>query len=86
MVLSTDNKLHYLVARLAATKNVIFNGMLMPHKSKMNTSRDNIDVLVFSLGKEGLSPSRIKLQIKAENNEKDQFINNINKIISPKEE
>lgn len=45
--LESDKKIHYLVIRLAATKNVIFRGAILPHQSQIKRNEENLDVLVF---------------------------------------
>ena len=51
VILNHDSgkKIHELVARLPATKNIIFRGLLLPHKSAATKKGDNIDVLTFAL-------------------------------------
>lgn len=45
----SGKKIHELVVRLPATKNIIFRGLLLPHKSAATKKGDNLDVLVFAL-------------------------------------
>lgn len=85
MILNHDSskKIHELVARLPATKNIIFRGLLLPHKSAATKKGDNIDVLTFALNSaKSLEPHRIKLQAKGSESEKEQFFESLSAVIS----
>lgn len=70
---NSDKKFHSLLIRLVATKNIIFTGVLLPHKSSTKRNGENIDILVFTLEKETLVPHRVKLQIKGSDNDLGEF-------------
>lgn len=44
-----NSKLHNLIIRLLATKNIILRGLLLPSKSAIKRNGDNIDILVFTI-------------------------------------
>lgn len=75
-IIKTDSerKNYYLLIRLAATKNIIFTGIILPHKSAIKRNDENLDALVFELtAKKALEPHRIKMQIKGLDNELGEF-------------
>lgn len=77
-----DKKIHYLIVRLAATKNIIFTGVLIPHKSAVKRNDENLDILAFAMNeKKELESHRIKLQIKGLDNELGEFHEELQKII-----
>ena len=85
VILNYDSgkQIHELIARLSATKNIIFRGLLLPHKSAASRKGDNIDVLVFSLTKgKALEPHRIKLQARGSEAEKEQFFEALTAVLA----
>lgn len=70
----SEKQVNYLIIRLATTKNIIFTGILLPHKSSVKRNNENLDVLAFALNeKKVLEAHRIKLQIKGLDNELEEF-------------
>jgi hypothetical protein len=58
--------------RLAATKNIIFTGILLAHKSTVKRNGENLDVLSFSFSeKKAIETHRLKMQIKVKEEELD---------------
>lgn len=84
VILNYDSgkQIHELIARLSATKNIIFRGLLLPHKSAASRKGDNIDVLVFSLAGKALEPHRIKLQARGSEAEKEQFFEALTAVLA----
>lgn len=59
---------------MISTKNIIYTGILLPHKSAVKRNNENLDVLAFTLNdKKHLEANRIKLQIKGQDKKLDDF-------------
>lgn len=68
VIFDEKSRLYSVVIRLRATKNIIFNGLLLPAKSTirpMLSKRESPQLLVFCLRENKLESHYIKLQISA---------------------
>lgn len=78
----SETKINYLLIRLAATKNIISSGIILPRKSSVKRSGENLDVLTFEFTpKKTLEAHRVKMQIKGLDEELGEFEQEIHKII-----